>query len=183
MKDAGGVLIGLGVIAVIAAFFVTTSSHVSYTPPLTYSPLNPYLPPPMPSDVVNLWGMHVQALILQAGFATIIAGSVLFGCGAINETLSRNAGAPPEAAPPPPPLPDSTTLYEVVDEEKPDHSMIWIVFVGLGIAAFIIIAILAAQKQSDEAITNTEYDANADMSMDTNMSVDNPFSPPRRRRR
>jgi len=42
--------------------------------------------------VVNLQGLHIQALVFQGGFAAVIAGAVLFGFGTVDETLKRQRG-------------------------------------------------------------------------------------------
>jgi uncharacterized membrane protein YedE/YeeE len=183
MKETGILLIALGVVACIVAFFITTSTHVGYVPSLTYNPLNPYASPPMPSDVVNLWGLHVQGLFFQGGFAAIIAGSVLYGFGTVDETLKRNAGVLPKPASPPPP--PAVPVYEdsQVEEEKPDHSTIWIAVIGLGIIAFIILAILAASKPTTDTGTNVDTNMDGNVGADTNMVMDNFLATPRTARR
>lgn len=196
MREAGGFLILVGVIAIIGAFFVTTSTHVGYVPSSTYLPS-------MPSDVVNLHGLHIQALVFQGGFAAIIAGSVLFGFGAIDETLNRNSGTLPKAAPPkavpsesaPPetaPPEIGRLVFDpnyVVEDIPPDTVGRNLFFVGAGIFAVvvtIILMIISAQRSHSSganAPLDTTYDANADMSMDTNMVMDtNAVSPPSPRR-
>jgi hypothetical protein len=81
MTQNGKVLIWLGIVLLVGGFFV----------PISRPLVDAY---PLPSEVVNLQGLHIQALVFEAAFASIITGTITLGFGLVLEKMDATAAAP-----------------------------------------------------------------------------------------
>jgi hypothetical protein len=90
MRDTGWALVALGVCLLLGAFFVTTTTHVGYMPSSIYAPT-------LPSDVSNLFGMHIQMALVVAGVGSILTGTITIVGDAIVAAIDRIKGASSQA--------------------------------------------------------------------------------------
>jgi len=136
MKEGGWALVSLGFLLLLGAMLVDVSVDVGYVP------ASPYLPS-LPREVANLHAMHVQALIVQGGLASIICGTISIGFGTIVEAMRKDQQAPPEE----PVQPRAAEPFELPPsgvpefaENQPDGLVRWVV--GVSLFALLVIAFL-----------------------------------------
>jgi hypothetical protein len=165
MRTFGQIIFSIGILLIIGGFFVPVSTHVGYMPADSYLSS-------MPSDAINIHGLHIQALVFQGGFTGLIVGALLEGFGLINETLTRNARPPailPVPTEPTTDLPDETSpLIDLWSKE----TKVILALLGAVIIVVIIAAIFRGQPISPRE-ANEPYDANMvdeNLAIDTNVS-------------
>lgn len=166
MKESGWALVSLGVLLLLGALLVDVSVDVGYIP------TNPYLPS-VPREIANLHAMHIQALIVQGGFASIVCGTIAIGFGTVAEAIREGRQADPADSAPP----SAVELSELpasgepeVAEVPPDNMDKWMVGVGLGAALLIALLWLVASLGSENgtASANSSQEAMDAMNAATN---------------
>jgi hypothetical protein len=156
MKEGGWTLALIGVIVAIIGTMIDVSVTVPYAPDLS-QPYGSYLPRPA-TEVANLHKMHIQALVIQTGFALFIGGIVLGAAGAVRDALleGRNPAAEERSAsakaePQPGPAREPASIYQpgAGTSDEPDGVLKWIV--GIAVVVFltvVVIALIASSRQT-----------------------------------
>jgi hypothetical protein len=157
MKEGGWILIILGVIAVAIGALMDVSVATSYYGSgSTYLPGGTYLPP-VPGSVANIHKMHIQALVIQGGFAAILCGVLLACAGAIVDAIREGRDPPSDSALPaavssPQPVPEvrhEADLPQEPDTQRDDNVLAWII--GVAIAIFVVVILAAVISSSGRA--------------------------------
>lgn len=145
MKVGGWALAVLGVLLIVIGLTIEVGVRVGYVPS------SPYLPSP-PSQVANLHKMHIQALVIQGGFAAMICGSILGAAGVVIDALREGRTSAPEQALTPaqdeaPPTPEPA---EPVTEATGDNLVNWLIgsVVLIILAALIVAGVISGSRQT-----------------------------------
>lgn len=152
MKEGGWTLAAIGVLAVIIGFAMDVTVDVGNIPGSSYLP-------GMPREVANFQKMHIQALVVQGGFALVICGTLLGAASAVISALREGRASEKPAA---------------AAEYETDPAFKWIAgAVAAIILAVVLVAIIASPKTQPGAnavVDNVAIDAATAMD-DMNIAV------------